>query len=108
VKIEQPFLVTKRWSEGFLTGIENPETRLYGSTADSLHGASGGPVVDEDGVVLGVLAVSNVIDEWGQRRSDYRGNDRRLRWYSAFYSYPQLPKYVEKQMKAFEAFIQPD
>lgn len=64
-KIAAPDLVIKRTSEGVLTG----ETRfspkqtarfapLYGTTADAMEGNSGGPALDENGNLIGILVGS--------------------------------------------------
>ena len=58
----------KRWSQGEYVGLGRAEFRgvmstYIASTLDSLPGNSGGPVVDEDGVLVGVVAKGAASEE---------------------------------------------
>jgi S1-C subfamily serine protease len=62
----------KRWSKGKIVGLGKAEFRggeqLYiASTVDSLPGSSGGPVVDEAGRLIGVVAKGVAAEENGFR-----------------------------------------
>ena len=58
----------KRWSRGEFVGLGRAEFRAITSTyiassVDSLPGNSGGPVVDEAGVLIGVVAQGTASEE---------------------------------------------
>lgn len=62
----------KRWSSGDYVGLGRAEfrgtERLYiASSVDSLPGSSGGPVVDENGTLIGVIAKGAAAPENGFR-----------------------------------------
>jgi S1-C subfamily serine protease len=63
---------TKRWSQGEYVGLGRAEfrgaTSIYiAATVDSLPGSSGGPVVDENGQLIGVMAKGAAAPENGFR-----------------------------------------
>jgi S1-C subfamily serine protease len=63
---------TKRWSRGEYVGLGRAEFRgtnsIYiAATVDSLPGSSGGPVVDESGQLIGVMAKGAAAPENGFR-----------------------------------------
>lgn len=65
-------LEMKRWSAGEYVGLGRAEfrgeTKIYiASTVDSLPGSSGGPVIDESGVLVGVVAKGAAAAENGFR-----------------------------------------
>jgi S1-C subfamily serine protease len=62
----------KRWSVGKYVGLGRAEFRaassIYiASTVDSLPGSSGGPVIDESGMLIGVMAKGAAAPENGFR-----------------------------------------
>ncbi len=63
---------TKRWSAGNYVGLGRAEFRggeeLYiAATVDSLPGSSGGPVIDDSGALIGVIAKGAAAPENGYR-----------------------------------------
>ncbi len=63
---------TKRWSSGTYVGLGRAEFRaaeeIYiAATVDSLPGSSGGPVVDEAGTLIGIIAKGAAAPENGFR-----------------------------------------
>jgi S1-C subfamily serine protease len=74
----------KRWSRGAYVGLGRAEFRgilstYLASSVDSLPGSSGGPVVDADGVLVGVVSQGAANDENGfrydvdpQKRDDWQ------------------------------------
>jgi S1-C subfamily serine protease len=70
----------KRWSKGDYVGLGRADFRgttstYIASTVDSLPGSSGGPVVDENGVLVGV-AVKGVASEENNFRYDVDSQKR--------------------------------
>jgi S1-C subfamily serine protease len=58
VKVTHSNTITKRWSSGEFvnTHIRNEYGAMLGTTADAMHGNSGGPVLDEKGKLVSIQA----------------------------------------------------
>ena len=79
--------IRKRWSSGVFVDKYNEgnvsDTHLYfGTTIDALEGNSGGPVVNADGQIIGVLL--KISDNSGNNGFRYDGNEAQgsLDWHS--------------------------
>ncbi len=87
VAIEYPNQIVKRWSQGlYVGGFERQtkglgESRFIGVSSDSLSGSSGGPILNLQGELVGIVKASA-----GNKENEYRylGDERpgNLDWHS--------------------------
>lgn len=75
IAIKDPSVIRKRYSEGFFVHETNKNEYgpLVGTTADAMHGNSGGPVVDLNGNLVSVQAAVKYdgIKYFGYERKNY-------------------------------------
>jgi hypothetical protein len=68
-------VIKKRFSEGFFVSetVKNEYGPLVGTTADAMHGNSGGPVIDLNGNLVSVQAAVkyDAIKYFGYERKNY-------------------------------------
>lgn len=84
--LAEPLKIKKRWSQGFITetysrtdAVEASDIPMATSTADSLRGNSGSPVVTGEGALCGIYA-GGLID--GSDHYRFMGDDEKLRFHS--------------------------
>ncbi len=95
-------LLLKRWSEGIFVkyvlgkGIKNLSTESALITTDALNGNSGGPLLNSDGEVIGVLEAARLRPVVGY---PYMGREKTdwLSWHSSAVSCEQLKVFLDSK-----------
>ncbi len=99
IKIQDSSTITKRWSQGIYLGNETQVKGMngitYGTTIDSMHGDSGGPILSTSGQMVGLLS--------GQMPGPFIGDDSKdsLQSYSSMVSLQFIREFVIKNWNEF-------
>ncbi len=88
-------VLKKRWSEGVFVKYRND---LIATSVDALQGASGGPILNQSGAVVGVMKESSSVE---RNKYSYTGNEQpgQLDWTSSGVRCNYLQDFIDRSLK---------